>query len=68
MTCCSTTKGPCKLIAPKFKTFAAENPDVTYAKIDVDDVAVSISLEETRMMHEGHVLIKGRDVKIGRRC
>ncbi|CDH53159.1 predicted protein [Lichtheimia corymbifera JMRC:FSU:9682] len=35
----ATWCGPCKLIAPKFKTFAAENSDVTYAKIDVDDVA-----------------------------
>ncbi|KAJ8652156.1 thioredoxin [Lichtheimia ornata] len=35
----ATWCGPCKLIAPKFKQYAASNPDITYAKIDVDDVA-----------------------------
>lgn len=34
--------GPCKLIAPKFKKLAAEFPEIVYAKIDVDDVPVSI--------------------------
>ncbi|CDS12720.1 hypothetical protein LRAMOSA04905 [Lichtheimia ramosa] len=30
--------GPCKIIAPKFEQMAVEFPDITYAKIDIDDV------------------------------
>ncbi|KAI8139911.1 thioredoxin [Fennellomyces sp. T-0311] len=43
----ATWCGPCKLIAPKFKKFAAENPNATYCKIDVDevpDVAAELSI------------------------
>jgi thioredoxin 1 len=34
--------GPCKLIAPKLKKFAEETTNVVFAKVDVDEVPVSI--------------------------
>ena len=34
--------GPCKLIAPKLEALAKANPEVVFAKVNVDDVAVSI--------------------------
>lgn len=36
--------GPCKIIAPKFEQMAVEFPDITYAKIDIDDVPVSMDI------------------------
>lgn len=38
----ATWCGPCKLIAPKLKKFAEETPNVVFAKVDVDEVPVSI--------------------------
>lgn len=37
-----TTKGPCKLIGPKFEKFAEQYTSIAYAKVDVDAVPVSI--------------------------
>lgn len=34
--------GPCKLIAPKLKKFAEQYTDAIFAKVDVDEVPVSI--------------------------
>lgn len=38
----ATWCGPCKLIAPKLKKFAEQYADAIFAKVDVDDVPVSI--------------------------
>lgn len=35
--------GPCKLIAPKFEKLAGEHEDIIFAKVNVDDVPVSIT-------------------------
>jgi thioredoxin 1 len=40
----ATWCGPCKLIAPKLAKFAGENTNVVFAKVDVDEVAVSIKM------------------------
>lgn len=37
----ATWCGPCKLIAPKLTKFIEVYTDVVFAKVDVDDVAVS---------------------------
>lgn len=38
----ATWCGPCKLIAPKLHKFAETYSNAVFAKVDVDDVAVSI--------------------------
>lgn len=38
----ATWCGPCKLIAPKLGKFAETYADAVFAKVDVDEVAVSI--------------------------
>jgi thioredoxin 1 len=40
----ATWCGPCKLIAPKLAKFTEVYDNVVFAKVDVDDVAVSIQL------------------------
>mmetsp|Transcript_9996 Transcript_9996/g.15979 ORF Transcript_9996/g.15979 Transcript_9996/m.15979 type:complete len:105 (-) Transcript_9996:286-600(-) len=50
--------GPCKMIAPVFEKMAAENPDVEFAKCDVDeadDVAGNCGIQAmpTFMFYKG---------------
>lgn len=33
--------GPCKMIAPFYEELAKSNPNVTFIKVDVDEVPVS---------------------------
>ena len=36
--------GPCKAISPYLDTLSQENPDVTFIKVDVDELEVLYSL------------------------
>ncbi|KAF9274258.1 hypothetical protein BGZ68_000822 [Mortierella alpina] len=34
----ATWCGPCKVIAPKYETLSKENEDITFVKVDVDEL------------------------------
>lgn len=46
----ATWCGPCKLIAPKLKKLAEATPEVTFAKVDVDEVADVAAEQQIRAM------------------
>lgn len=48
----ATWCGPCKLIAPKLAKFTEVYSDAIFAKVDVDDVAVSIIKERDRVKEQ----------------
>lgn len=52
--------GPCKMIAPKVKTFSETYPNIKFIKVDVDDVPEVAELAGVRAMPTFQIFKDGK--------
>ncbi|KAJ2884182.1 glycerol ether metabolic process [Coemansia aciculifera] len=56
----ATWCGPCKVIGPKFAKLAAEYPDVTFLKVDVDEVSEVAQDQKITAMPTFQFFVEGK--------
>ncbi|KAJ1818958.1 glycerol ether metabolic process [Coemansia sp. RSA 2671] len=56
----ATWCGPCKVIGPKFDALVTEHPDVTFVKVDVDEVSAVATTQKITAMPTFKFFVNGK--------
>ncbi|KAJ2683879.1 glycerol ether metabolic process [Coemansia spiralis] len=56
----ATWCGPCKVIGPKFDALVTEHPDVTFVKVDVDEVSTVATTQKITAMPTFKFFVNGK--------